>query len=257
MSDAAPRRRSRLPLGTRLAIFMRLLAVQGSWNYELLLGTGIGFCAEPGLRRLPGGRRGAQYREALARQARYFNAHPYFAGLAVGALLRAELDGVPAAQIERFRTALCGPLGSVGDRLVWAGWLPFCSLLALAAVGLGAPAWLVLALFLGIYNAGHVAVRAWGISKGWRSGLKVASALGAPVFRQGPTWIARAGALLAGVALPLVIDREIGAGRVAFLSAAVVVLLVATLLVRLHGRVEGWRVALGALALVTLYSVTR
>lgn len=257
MSDAEPRRRSRLPLGARLAIFFRLLAVQGSWNYELLLGTGIGFCAEPGLRRLPGGRHGERYREALARQARYFNAHPYFAGLAVGALVRAELDDVPPAQIERFRTALCGPLGSVGDRLVWAGWLPFCSLLALVAVGLGAPAWLVLVLFLGVYNAGHLTVRAWGISKGWRCGLKVATALGGPVFRQGPTWIARGGALLAGIALPIVVQREADGGRAAFLGAAAAVLLVATLLVRLHGRVEGWRVALAALALVTLFSVTR
>ena len=41
------------------------------------------------------------------------------------------------ARIERFRGALCGPLGSCGDRLVWAGWLPFCSLVALVTYGFG------------------------------------------------------------------------------------------------------------------------
>jgi phosphoglycerate dehydrogenase-like enzyme len=131
----------------------------------------------------------------------------------VGALARAELEGAPPAQIERFRTALCGPCGSVGDRLVWAAWLPFCSLLALTAFGLGAPAWAVLVLFLAAYNAGHLALRAWGISTGWRLGMRVAPALGAPVLRYGPAYIARAGALLAGVAVPLVLRRVVGADR--------------------------------------------
>ena len=47
-----------LPFGTRVAMFFRLLAVQGAWNYETLVGNGIGFCVEPALRRLPGGQDG-------------------------------------------------------------------------------------------------------------------------------------------------------------------------------------------------------
>jgi len=113
-----------LPNRVKFAMFVRLLALQGSWNYQTLLGTGIGFVMEPALRYLPGGVRGAQYRAALARESRYFNAHPYLAGIAVGSLTRAELEGVDPARIERFRSALAGPLGSVGDRLVWASWLP-------------------------------------------------------------------------------------------------------------------------------------
>ena len=112
-----------LPWRVQLRILFRLFAVQGSWNYEILLGTGIGFCIEPALRLLPGGAHGAAYRAALARQSQYFNCHPYFAGVSVGALAKAELDGESPDRIERFRTALCGPLGSVGDRLVWAAWL--------------------------------------------------------------------------------------------------------------------------------------
>src|SRR6185503_4231336 len=126
----------RLPLMTRAAIFLRLLAIQGSWNYKTLLGNGIGFCIEPALRRLPGGVDGEAYRAALARQSQYFNAHPYLAAVAVGALARAELDGEPPDRIVRFRTALCGPLGSVGDRLVWATFLPACYFLALLVFGL-------------------------------------------------------------------------------------------------------------------------
>lgn len=251
----------RLPWPTRVAMFARLLAIQGSWNYELLLGPGIGFCAEPALRELPGGRGGEAYRDALARQSRYFNAHPYLAAVAVGALARAELERQAPARIERFRTALCGPLGSLGDRLVWAGWLPFCSLLALTAFGLGAPPAAVTLLFFGTYNAGHLGLRAWGLGVGWRRGMRVAPALGTPVLRHGPTHIARAVALLSGVALPLVLHRTLQARGGVLGGAAAAAVLVAAMLVRLHGRVEGWRVALSvlavSLAVLAIFTLTR
>jgi PTS system mannose-specific IID component len=246
-----------VPARTRLAMFVRLLAIQGAWNYETMLGNGIGFCVEPALRLLPGGPGGTAYREALARQSQYFNAHPYLASVAVGALARAELDGESPERIERFRTALCGPLGSVGDRIVWASWLPACSIVSIAAFGLGLGPGGVVLLFLGLYNAGHFALRAWGLSVGLARGMKVAPALGAPLLRQGPPHIARAAALVAGVALPLALDRIVGAGRAIFGSVLLATVLGSLLLVRLHGRAEGWKLALGVLALFVLYSVAR
>ena len=246
-----------LPLRTRQQILFRLLAVQGSWNYELLSGTGIGFCIEPALRFLPGGVGGTAYRTALARQCQYFNCHPYLAGVAVGALARAELDGESAARIERFRTALCGPLGSVGDRLVWAAWLPFCSILGLAAFAVGAPWWLVLALFLGTYNVGHLGLRAWGLSTGLSGGLQVSRQLGGPVLRDGPEWLARAAALIGGLALPLALFRLLGPGRTLLWTVFAAVAVGAALIVRLHGRLEGWRLALVVLTSVALYSLVR
>ena len=62
--------RFELPMRIKLAMFFRLLALQGSWNYETLNGTGIGFAIEPALGYLPGGRDGPAYRAALARQSR-------------------------------------------------------------------------------------------------------------------------------------------------------------------------------------------
>jgi PTS system mannose-specific IID component len=268
----------RLPPRTWLTIFARLFAVQGSWNYESLVGTGIGFCTEPGLRELPGGPAGAAYHLALARESRYFNAHPYLAAVAVGALVRAELDEEPPARIERFRTALCGPLGSVGDRLVWAGWLPFSSLLALAAFGLGAGPWAVLLIFLGVYNVGQLGLRAWGLRVGWRYGTRAATALANPVLRRGPEYIGRAVAALAGIALPLVVSRVLrdgpmlaaaqgaaaagaGVGQAptdAFIAVTVLTAAIAAVvLARLHGRLEGWRITLLVLAALTIYALVR
>lgn len=247
----------KLPWTTHVSMLVRLLAVQGSWNYEMMLGNGIAFAVEPALRLLPGGKNGEPYRAALARQSGYFNAHPYLAGVAVGALASAELSGESPERIERFRTACCGPLGSVGDRLVWAGWLPFCSLLALAAFGLGASPTCVLLVFLGVYNAGHLALRVWGLKVGYRDGLGMAAALATPVLRTGPAHVARAAALLAGIALPLAVRGVMGPAlkdmELVFAAAAVGALALA----RLHGRVEGWRLSVGLLAVFILISVVR
>lgn len=247
--------RVRVPFLTRLVIWLRLFAVQGSWNYEILLGNGIGFCSEPALRLLPGGRGGDAYRRALARQSRYFNAHPYLAAVAVGALSRSELEGVDPAKIERFRTALAGPLGSVGDRLIWSGWLPLCSLLALGAYGLGSGVGFVIAFFLITYNAGHVALRAWGLKVGFAHGTGVAKPLASPVLRRAPEWIDRAGALLAGIAVPTAVERALGIGGEVSAAAIGAVLIGGVILARIPNNSVGWRLALGALALIVLYAV--
>lgn len=249
-------------LGTRTHIdmYLRGLAIQGAWNYEILIGNGVGFCVEPALRRLPGGAGSPAYRQALARQSTYFNAHPYLASLAVGALARAETDGEPPVRIERFRTALCGPLGSVGDRLVWAAWLPACSLVALLFFGLGWTWSAVVAGFLILYNTGHLGLREWGLRSGWRHGLRVATALGHPVLQHGPRYIGRVSAVLGGLALPLAVHRAIGGGEPLSpvpIGVVVATPLFAALLIRLRGRVEGWRAVLILLAVLVLYSVVR
>ncbi|HEU5321900.1 MAG TPA: PTS system mannose/fructose/sorbose family transporter subunit IID, partial [Methylomirabilota bacterium] len=153
---------------------LRLFTVQGSYNYERMLGLGMGVAEEPLLRDLRNGPESAAYRAAVARAAHFFNAHPYLCGLAVGAAAKAEHEGTSPDMVERLRAALCGPLGSLGDRLVWAGWLPFVSALALAAVALGGGTWVVVG-FLVVYNAGHVALRWWALLAGWRYGTRVAA----------------------------------------------------------------------------------
>ena len=249
--------RRSLPIRTELAMLLRLLGLQGAWNYETMIGNGIGFCIEPALRLLPGGIHTPQFKAALARQSKYFNAHPYLASVAVGALARVELDGEPADKIERFRTALAGPLGSVGDRLIWAGWLPLSSWIALVVFGLGAEPMTVLVTFLGVYNVGHIALRAWGLRVGWNRGMRVAQALANPVLRRGPQVIAPLASFAAGVGVPLALMRVIGSGR-ALLGAVIVgAALGAFFLVRLRGRIEGWRLSLFLLAAFVLFAVAR
>ncbi len=254
-APAAPR--PALPWHIRLAMLLRLFAIQGSWNYETLLGNGMAFCLEPALRSLPGGVRDPRFREALARESRYFNAHPYLAAFAVGALARAELDGEPPERIERFRAALCGPLGSVGDRLVWAGWLPLSSFVALALFGWRASAAVVVITFLLLYNAAHVGLLVWGLRTGWAQGLGVAAGLGHPVLRRGPTALGRLAALAAGVAIPLALARLVGAERALLSEILGAALVGAVIVVRAQARLEGWRFALLVVSAVVLFSVIR
>jgi PTS system mannose-specific IID component len=227
---------------------LRLFAVQGSYNYERMLGVGVGVAEEPLLRDLADGK----YGPAVARGAHFFNAHPYLIGLAVGAAARAEHDGAPPDQIERLREALCGPLGSVGDRLVWAGWLPFLSALAMTGVALGG-GWIAVAVFLIVYNIGHVALRWWALQAGWTHGTRVSVALHHPVLQKATTLMGSAMALAVGFALPITAQYLASAFGSWTRLALAVVAVVAFLLLRLRGdRVNGLRLALvfAALALI-------
>lgn len=165
-----------MPALTRRSLassFARSFLIQGSWNYHTMLGSGFAFAMLPGLRRLFG--RDPQAMEAsLRRHLEHFNAHPYLSEVALGAALRLEADGEDADVVRRFKTAVRGPLGGLGDALVWASWLPAVSLAALSLIWLGAPGWVAVVVFLGVYNVGHIGLRAWG----FRAGLQEGSAVG-------------------------------------------------------------------------------
>jgi len=238
----------------------RLFAIQSAFSYERMLGIGFAHAIEPLLRPLRERDGGARYREALARHARFFNAHPYVASLAVGAAARAELDGEPPERIERMRSALCGPLGALGDRLIWAGWLPACAAVGLGLVAVGARGWGVVA-FLVLYNVVHAPLRIWGLRAGYRAGTRVAGALANPALRRGLAVAGPAAALLLGAALPLALAWVTRRGmpwEVAWNHAtvgAVGALVFVLLLWRLRGRLSGVALAMVVMAAVLLAGI--
>jgi mannose PTS system EIID component len=209
---------TRLPAGLRLRVLARSLLVQGSWNYETLIGTGFAFVLLPVLRYIYRDDPEA-LRAAVTRHCEVFNSHPYLAPLAVGAVARLEAEGTPPEVTARFKNALRGPLGSLGDQLVWLAWRPTSALLAIALLLLGAPWWVAVGSFLVCYNAVHLWLRVWGFNLGLREGLAVGR-----VLREFPfnTWIeraARVGMVLAGLCTVLVIGQA-GPGTAEFGIAA-------------------------------------
>ena len=187
---------------TRLAIALRSLTIQASWNYQTLLGAGFAFALLPALRRAYA-RDPEELAVAVGRHADFFNAHPYFTSIALGAVARLEADGADPEVIRRLKTALMSPLGTLGDALVWARWRPLCAFLSIAAFAAGLPWWIAITLFLGLYNAAHFPLRLWGVAFGWHQGLDVGHALTRSPVRRLPDRLTLPLAAVMGAALPL------------------------------------------------------
>ncbi len=181
--------------------YFRLFAIQGAWNYERLTGIGMGYAAQPLLEDLKVSDP-ARHAEAVVRSAEYFNSHPYLAGAALGALVRAEYDLVSGAQITRLRTALTSPLGALGDQLFWVGLAPATAAAAGLAVVLDLGVGSVLAILLA-YNLVRLGTSWWALNIGLRSGMRLGAALGDSWL---PAAATRAGVVaggLVGMLLPV------------------------------------------------------
>ncbi len=180
---------------------LRSLSIQGSWNYRTMQGAGLGFVLIPILRRLYAGEPEA-LDAAVGRHVGFFNCNPYLAAVAVAALARMESDGVTIEQIEKFKSALVSPLGSLGDRLVWARWRPLCAFLALLVFLAGAPWWIASASFLVLYNTIPLGLRVWGLRIGWRDGQEVGRTLMASRLRRLPDRLTIPLAIAGGAVVP-------------------------------------------------------
>lgn len=226
----------------------RLLGVQAAWNYERMQGTGVGHAAEPLLRATLG--EGPRYHEALGRASAFFNANPYLAAAAVGAEARAERDATPGPLVERLRTAMCGPLGSLGDRLFWTGLVPALASAAVAGVALGG-GWGPVLGFVVVHNAVRLVLGAWLLALGWQHGVQLGGAIMRSPLPRASVLAGYAAALLGGLAIPLVAGRELaGIDRTGLLGVASLV--AGALIIR---RLAGPRVSALSLTLVAALAV--
>ena len=164
-------------------MLLRSFLVQGSWNFRTLLGGGFAFAILPELRRRhaddPEG-----LERALARHVVRFNTHPFLSTLVLGAVARLEGEGAEPDAIERLKRAAGAALGGIGDSLVWGALLPAASLLAILLWLTGAGAAAAAAALLALFNAGHLALRVWGL----RAGLKCGRAVQEPVAGARLSW---------------------------------------------------------------------
>ena len=190
--------------GVKIAMYLRSLAIQGSWNYRTLIGSGFAFAMLPALRAIYAGRP-EDLRAAIDRHRQLFNSHPYLVGVALGAVSRLEAEGVAPATIDRFKSAVRGSLGGLGDGLIWAGWRPLWVMLALLLLALGTIWWVTGLVFLVGYNAGTLVLRGWGFHIGYHHGREVAQQLRRAHVANVQDRLADAGAFALGVLLPLLV----------------------------------------------------
>lgn len=194
MTDVEPTR----PPGW-MSSLLRQFMIQGSWNYRSMLGSGFAFCMIPLLRKR--GLSGDGLDDAVRSHMDTFNSHPYLAGVVLGAVARMEGSGAETETIERFKRAIQGSLGGLGDLLIWGAWRPATILSALVLAWAGTPPWVPVCVFLVVYNGGHLALRWWGYSRGLRYGEDVGVQLqGAQLSRLAERAF-KGGALLLGILL--------------------------------------------------------
>lgn len=196
--------------------------MQGSFNYETLIGTGFAFTILPVLRHLHGSDRVA-FQAALQRHAEVFNSHPYLANVAIGAVARLEAEGVEPGVIGRFKSALRSSLGSLGDQLIWSAWRPAASLLGLVLFLVGGTWWLAIGTFLLVYNALSFGLRVWG----WRVGAALGMDVGRAVRDAPLQALARRameiGSLLGGAGMALAARSAVDDPLAALSSALAIV----------------------------------
>lgn len=186
----------------RASMFLRSFAVQGSWNYRTLIGAGFAFALLPALKALYG-RDAGRLNDAMARHCRLFNSHPYLSPMALAAVAQLEAEAEDPRVIDRFKSAVRGSLGSLGDRLVWATWRPACLLFALALLFAGAQWWAGIAAFLVVYNGGHVLLRVWSYRLGLCEGKSIGERLRHSPIDRVQRALTVGAAFLVGLILPM------------------------------------------------------
>jgi mannose PTS system EIID component len=239
----------------RLRALLRLLAVQGAWNYERMLGVGMGYAAEPLLKDLESADP-TRHAEAVVRSAEFFNCHPYLAGLALGATVKSEYEAVPGAQVARLRTALCSPLGALGDQFFWSGVLPALIGAALVLAGLGAAGWGI-AGFLLVYNTVRLSTGYWSLTTGLRAGLNVGRSISESWLPRAARVAGNLAGLMVGMAIPITAEWTLQwADKSQVIAALAIAALGVGLSYRFRHAVTAVRFGLTLLSLTVLWRWT-
>jgi mannose/fructose/N-acetylgalactosamine-specific phosphotransferase system component IID len=178
-------------------LYLKSFFIQTGWTYDRMLALGFVWIFKPLIRKFYSIRE--EQREFLKRHLVSFNANPYLAGYALGAVTKLEEEKTPPGQILRFKELLRGPLGALGDCLFWQNFRPALLILGLIlAERFGI--WGVLGAWL-IFNLYQIYLRARGIVKGYNLGMNISSDLNQGHLQSMIRWSSRMGAGFLGVLL--------------------------------------------------------
>ena len=184
---------------TLMRVFLRSLFLQAAWNPRGMQNLGFASAIAPALADLyPDPRQRAA---AAARHLEFFNCHPYMAAAILGGAVRLEERVASGAavplSVSQFKSALGPPFAALGDGFFWLALRPAAALTAAVAepfIGI----W-CLAVFLGLYNAAHLAARTWLFTLGYRRAEGVVDAVGRAHLASGTPLLKACAAVLAGL----------------------------------------------------------
>ncbi len=196
---------SRLDL---LRLYLRSFFVQTGWNFERMMAFGFTWILLPLMEKLCPAKE--EKEKFLRRHLSSFNANPYLATYAVGAVAKLEETRVSSEKISRFRDSLRGPLGALGDNLIWVNVRS--ALLILGIILASTVGALGVVVFWLLYNIYQVYLRGRGLTKGYALGSNVASDLRSRYYPQMIKWISRMGAVFLGLFFLLKLNDRISEG---------------------------------------------
>jgi mannose/fructose/N-acetylgalactosamine-specific phosphotransferase system component IID len=182
----------------------RSFFVQTGFSYDRMIALGFAWILGPVAAKLCSSLE--RRREFFKRHLDSFNANPYLVGYAVGAVTKLEETKTPPEQIVRFKESLRGPLGALGDNLIWQNLRP--ALLILGLVLTGRYGLYGILTFFVLFNCYQIYIRARGVVIGYRLGLKVSSDLTRGHLQGVAKWSGRMGATLFGIVLVLELRRQ-------------------------------------------------
>jgi mannose/fructose/N-acetylgalactosamine-specific phosphotransferase system component IID len=169
----------KLPLKDLLAILWRSFFIQTGWNFKSMISIGFCFALMPIAKKICANPE--ELNDFFKRHVGFFNSHPYFASYAIGAVTRLEEERkqthVPSEEvIDKFKNALIGPLGAIGDQCCWFVMRPASLIVGLTGVAFSqtmqAKILFLLLTFI-LYNIPHIYIRVKGVLDGYGYGIDV------------------------------------------------------------------------------------
>lgn len=160
-------------------VLIRSFFIQSGWNYKSLLSLGFCFSILPVAKFLY-----KNEKEKIASFAKrhlgFINGHPFFMSYALGATMRLEEEIKNGKgnvdQLIKFKEALIGPLGAIGDQIFWASVKPAVFTLGVFGYFLIENIHLRLTLLCVLailYNTPHLYIRISGMVKGYKEGFSI------------------------------------------------------------------------------------
>jgi len=151
----------------------RSCLLQASFNYERMQAGGWLYTLIPGLRKIH--KNETDFRNSMKMHMELVNLHPFLVTFLSGLILAMEQGKEKISTIRSIKVALMGPMGGIGDALLWLTVLPI-------AAGFGASLSLQGSIFgpimfLVLLNITNFGLRFWLAHYGYKTGVGAIAAL--------------------------------------------------------------------------------
>ncbi len=151
----------------------RSLLLQASFNYERMQACGWLYGLIPGLKKVHTNKEDLS--KSMSLHMEFFNTHPFLVTFIMGLVLAMEEGKEDRDTIRAIKIATMGPLGGIGDSLLWLTALPVTASIGIGMAKAGNPLGPI--VFLILINIIHFALQFGLMNYGYQTGVSALSTL--------------------------------------------------------------------------------